>query len=157
MPRASERPAGAKSKRYVIGVDPEDPTIPLTKELVKTRLSEYGEEYRTLAQEARSGSSGAQSRRTELAKHMRQLTQWLTANEPMVTVQLPVARQSKEGWRVGNLVYGPGQHTVPASVAQHLLYMVDACRRGELALYQNNGEDIDLKSIGDRAARVDAL
>ena len=114
------------------------------------RVEELNEEYRWTAQE---DSQAALTRKIELRRELRALTDYLASKEPLVDITLPQPMGSKGRsiYRIGDQAYLSGTVRVPKSVAQVLLHMVDQSRRASLALMTQNGHEINLGEIGQRA------
>lgn len=126
---------------------------PKRKELVK-RLRELNEEYRVLTSEANAGNSAALNRRSEIGKELRALSLTLHLREPDVEVQVPRS-VTGHAFRVGDATFHPGRHTVKASVAQYLLWLIYKNREDELNRLRQNGETVDLGAIGDKASQTE--
>lgn len=122
-----------------------------TKKALREQLAELTEEYRFLGAEAAAGSGAATAQRAEIAKKLRQISTQLHEREPVVEVNVP---RSVTGhpFRVGEAVFAKGIHRVKASVAQHITHMIDKDRENELNRLRQNGEEIPLGNIGDRAS-----
>jgi hypothetical protein len=126
---------------------------PESRKSLQRRLAVATEEYRDLFAEAQGGLGPAITRRHELAKEMRLVSQLLHLREPIVEVTV-TRSATGHPFRIGEKAYYPGTHQVKASVAQQLLWMMDGNRRQELARMQQNGFDVDLGTIGERARQV---
>lgn len=123
-----------------------DEKKPSEKKL-RRRLAELTDEYRWLAPQT-DGVSIA--RRGEIAREMKATSDTLHGMEPDVTIQ--VSRSvTGHPFTIGTKVFYPGSHTVKASVASQLLYMMDQNRQVEMRRLQQNGFEVDLGLIGDKA------
>lgn len=122
-----------------------------TKKKLREELAELNEEYRFLGAEAAAGSGAASARRAEIARELRSLSLQLHLREPEVTVQVP-RTVTGHPIRVGEAVFFKGEYKVKASVAQHIMHMIDRDRENELNRLRSNGEEINLRPIGDQAA-----
>jgi len=121
---------------------------PLSVTEARERVEELNEEYRWTAQE---DNTAALNKKIELRRELRALTDYLASKEPLVDIQLPRTGAKGNIWRIGDQVYLAGQVRVPKSVAQVLLHMVDQNRHREMALLSQNGREINLGEIGQRA------
>lgn len=121
-----------------------------SKKQLQRKLAELNEEYRMIAAESNAGNSAALQRRSEIAKELRAISTTLYLREPDVDVQVP---RSVTGhpFRIGDTDFHPGRHTVKASTAQMLLWMIYKNREDELNRLRQNGETVDLGAIGDKA------
>jgi hypothetical protein len=131
----------------------EKPKAP-SKRVMRAKIDELNIEYRELGSEANAGNGAALQRRSEISKELRALSETLHLREPDVEVQVP---RSSTGhvFRVGDREFPPGRYIVKASVAQVLLEMIDRNRETELNRLRQNGQEVDLGSIGDKAAQVE--
>jgi hypothetical protein len=84
---------------------------------------------------------------------LRNLSEQLHLREPDITIQVP---RSVTGhpFRINEATFWPGSHTVKKSVAQVLLAMIDEQRRVEAGRLQQNGNEIDLGTIGQKAVET---
>lgn len=125
-----------------------------TKKELRAKLQSLNEEYKDLAAEANAGNGAAQERRAQIAKELRGVSQLLHLREPDVEVIVP---RSATGhfFRIGDLTFGPGRHTVKASTAQYLLWMIDKNRENEINRLRENGEQVDLGAIGEKATQIE--
>lgn len=123
--------------------------MPSRAELQKT-LAKITDDYKWLYPEASAGHGPAITERHALAKEMKAVAELLHLSEP--DVEVTVTRSATgHAFAIGDTKYPPGKYTVKASVAQQLLWMMDANRRQELALLKQNGYDVDLSGIASRA------
>lgn len=125
-----------------------------TKKAMKAKLSELNEEYRLLGSEASSGNAAALTRRSEIARELRALSETLYLREPDVDVQVPRSATGHP-FRLGEMEFRPGLHTVKASTAQYLLWLIYKNREDELNRLRQNGETVDLGAIGEKASMSD--
>ena len=132
--------------------DPENPKSCITLKGAKALLAEYTDEYRLLQSDE---SQAALTRRVELRRQMKKLSDFRLSKESLVEVDVPQHQNPRGAFVIGNRIFPPGKHTVPASVAQVLTHAIDTCRRIALeALFRNNGENFDLGNTSDRARQV---
>jgi len=116
------------------------------KHLLK-KLLRYTEEFQLLGPDQ---SQAAMTRRVELTRLMRGVQDVRDAREPLIEVRVPRS-VTGEPFQVGPRTFPPGQHTVRASVAQYLLWMIAENQRIEMKRLEQHGREIDLGSIGGRA------
>lgn len=121
-----------------------------TRKVMRARIHELNWEYKSLQAEATSGNSAALTRRSEIARDLRALSETLFLKEPDVEVRVPRSATGHP-FRIGDQTFWPGTHTVKKSVAQYLLWMIDQNRINELNRMRQNGETVDLGAIGDKA------
>lgn len=121
-----------------------------SRKQLQRKLAELNEEYRMIATESNAGNSAALARRSEIAKELRAISTTLYLREPDVEVQVP---RSVTGhpFRISDMDFPPGRHTVKASTAQVLMEMIDKNRENELNRLRQNGQTVDLGAIGDKA------
>ena len=125
-----------------------------SKKAMRAKLSELNEEYRVLGPEANAGNSAALNRRSEIARELRALSETLYLREPDVDVQVPRSATGHP-FRLGDKEFPPGRHTVKASTAQYLLWLIYKNREDELNRLRQNGETVDLGAIGEKASMSD--
>lgn len=120
---------------------------PATFDSVHERLRAIAAEYLNLTGD-RTGA--AITRRHQLIMDGRVLKQWLRDHEELVDITIP---KTVLGFplRINKQEYNPGRHRVRASVASQLLFMIDQDRRGEIKRMQDNGRNVDLGEIGQKA------
>lgn len=121
-----------------------------TRRQLRAKLAELTEEYRMLGGEASAGSGAALQRRMELAREMRSTSELLFLREPDVEVTVPRSTTGHP-FVINEKKYHPGKYVVKASVAQTLLHMIDQNRKVELDRLRQNGTEIDLGTIGEKA------
>lgn len=125
-----------------------------SKAVMRAKIDELNTEYRMLGSEANAGNGAALNRRSEIAKELRALSETLHLREPDVEVTVPRSATGHP-FRIGEMEFHPGTHTVKASVAQHLLWAIDRNRTDELNRLRQNGHEVDLGAIGGRASQQD--
>jgi len=129
---------------------------PAKRAALDAEMKKLTEEYRWLGPDAAAGHGPAIARRHELAKELKRVSSTLHRMEPDVEVDLPVSPFGRgHAYQVGTKKFLPGRYTVKASVAQHLMFMVSAAQRQDQALLRQNGYDVELKTIGERARYAD--
>lgn len=128
--------------------DTADPAQCISPKKAKRLLGEFTDEYRMLATER--DNPAALSRRTEIARELKKLSDFLLANEPKVTITLPA--DMKEPIKINNDVYLPGEYTLPVTRAQVVLHMESLRRRQERALFTNNGTEAYVTTLGPQAS-----
>jgi len=126
----------------------------VTRRELMTKRDELNEEYRYLGMESREGNVSAQTRRSEIARELRQISAEITSREPTVSIQVPRSTTGHP-FRIGERAFFPGRHEVKKSVAQHLMEMIDKNREAELNRLRANGSEVDLGNIGDKATQIE--
>lgn len=125
-----------------------------SKKALNSKLRELNEEYRALGSEASAGNSAALNRRSEIARELRALSETLYLREADVDVMVPRSATGHP-FTLGETVFYPGKHTVKASVAQYLLWLIHVNREAELNRLRQNGQTVDLGAIGEKATMSD--
>ena len=122
----------------------------LSPKRLRIKLATLTEEYRFLAPEANAGHGPALQRRHEIARLQKMISQIQFLRQP--DVEITVSRSATgHAFTIGERKFPPGIYVVKSSVAQQLLWMMDANRRQEMARLQQNGHDIDLTGMSTRA------
>ena len=126
----------------------------LSRKALRAKLAELNEEYRFLAPEAIAGSGAASQRRFEIAQELRNVSTQLFNRESDVEVTVPRSATGHP-FRIGERKFPPGIHKVKASVAQYLMWLIGVNRTNEVNRLRQNGEQVDLGAIGDKARQLD--
>lgn len=124
---------------------PSEPVLSLKK--ARRQLDALNTEWR---QYTGDDSPFAKAKRIELRGEMEKLSRFISATEPRVTVQIPRSITG-EPFRINDIEFHPGAHVVGESTARQLIYMIDRNRQAELDLMKQNGRQVDLGTIGERA------
>lgn len=132
--------------------DPDDPKKCIKRKDARALLAEYNLEYQLLRTD---DSQAALNRRSELRRQLKRLSDFFVATDALVEVDVPNHDNPRGSFVIGDRIFPPGKHTVPATVAAVLTHAIDTCRRIALeALFKNRGENFDLGTTADRAHQV---
>jgi len=126
----------------------------LTRKALRAKLTELNEEYRYLGPEAVSGNSAALQRRSEISRELKGVADALFAREADVEVTVPRSATGHP-FRIGDRKFPPGVYKVKGSVAQYLMWLIGVNRTNEVNRLRQNGEQVDLGAIGDKARQLD--
>jgi len=124
-----------------ITVDDEELTIKRAREKMAT-LTEEAADLREV------DSSGAKTRRVEIARILRAIQRQLDALEPLVDVVVPTDASKQFPFRIGPAEFWPGTHRVRRSVAQTLHYMMDQHKTVESNRVISGGNAVEPGSLG---------
>ena len=133
--------------------DPDNDAECITIKKARRRLADLTEEYRFLQPEAAQGSGAALTRRLEISRDMRRLTDFFLAHDALVDITVPRSVLG-EPFTINERQFFPGVHRVPGYVAQQLLSLIDNNRRVEIDRMKQNGREIDMGNLNDKAQWV---